>query len=392
MRIIHTSDWHLGRKLKGQDRTPEIEFALNELYSKAIELEVDAVLVAGDIYDAPNPSVEAEQVAFNFFGKLKQANIPAVIIAGNHDSASRLDAIAQVLRYIGVKALGKPQKADKGGVIYVDTKNGKLCVAAMPFASERKLLKYDDLWNKDDLEQRQYYKVCVQKFIKNLSDSFRDDSVNILMAHMTLEGTIRAYSEVDYYTRDNYVLSGQMLPSVAQYIALGHIHKPQQVSNAAPTYYSGSLIQVDFGEAGEDKGFYLVDVEPGRPAKPQFITIPCQKPLKVIRCNEDNIDETLEQNREHPGYLKVIVELNSPKLGLADMVRKVCPQALIVEAKYLRTEQALPELPENYKFDPIEEFQRFYLKRQGAEVPTEVLEVFTQLHQQLQQETTDALA
>lgn len=114
MRLIHTSDWHLGRRLKGEDRTPEIDAALNELLKQAKELQVDAVLVAGDIYDVPNPPAEAEQVAYNFFCKLKEAKIPAVVIAGNHDSAFRIDGIAKILSYIGVEALGRPQKANKG--------------------------------------------------------------------------------------------------------------------------------------------------------------------------------------------------------------------------------------------------------------------------------------
>ncbi len=290
MRLIHTSDWHLGRRLKGEDRTPEIAAALDELLKQAKTLEVDAVLVAGDIYDLPNPPAEAEQVAYNFFSQLKEAKIPAVVIAGNHDSPLRFDGAAKLLSYAGVKALGRPQKANKGGVINIDTLGGKLCVAAMPFASERRLLKYEDLWTKDDLEQRQHYRYCVQKVLDDLAKGFRNDSVNVLMAHMTIEGSSRTYSEVDYYTRDTYMLSGQMLPSVAQYIALGHIHRPQQISNAAPTYYSGSLIQVDFGEAGEEKGFYLVDVEPGRPAQPEFKPLPCQKPLKVLRCDEANLE------------------------------------------------------------------------------------------------------
>ncbi len=389
MRLIHTSDWHLGRKLKGEDRTPEIAAALDEILKQAQNLNIDAVLVAGDIYDVPNPPAEAEQVAYNFFCKLKEAKIPAIIIAGNHDSASRFDGIAQILLYLGVKALGRPQKANKGGVINLDTPSGKLCVAAMPFASERRLLKYEDLWTKDDLQQRNHYKVSVQKFLAGLATGFKDDSVNILMAHMTIEGAKRAYSEVDYYTRDNYILSGQMLPTTAQYIALGHIHKPQQVPNAAPTYYSGSLIQVDFGEAGEDKGFNLVEVEPGRPAKVEFKSIPCQKPLKVIRCKEADLEETLEENREHPGFLKVVVELNTPKIGLAEMVRKVCKQALIIEPKYPKVEQEKRvEFQDGSQFDAVEEFQRYYLQRQGITTPAAVLAVFEQLHQEM----SDAIA
>lgn len=282
MRLIHTADWHLGRRVKGEDRTPEIAATLNELLDQAKTLDVDAVLVAGDIFDVPSPPPEAEQVAYNFFCQLKEYRIPAVVIAGNHDSASRIDGISKLLSHVGVQALGKPQRADKGGAMTLDTASGKLCVAAMPFASERRLLNAKDLWDKDDVEQRQYYRYQVQKLLANLATGFRDDSVNVLTAHLTIEGARLAHSESEYYTRNAYVLPGQTLPEAAQYVALGHIHKPQHIPNAAPTYYSGSLIQIDFGEAGEEKGFNLVTVEPGRPAKVEFRTLTCQKPLKVL--------------------------------------------------------------------------------------------------------------
>ncbi|MEC4817902.1 MAG: exonuclease SbcCD subunit D [Scytonema sp. PMC 1069.18] len=389
MRLIHTSDWHLGRRLKGEDRTPEIAAALDELLNQAKTLDVDAVLVAGDIYDVPNPPAEAEQVAYSFFCKLKEAKIPAVAIAGNHDSPFRFDGVAKLLSYVGVQTLGRPQRANKGGVINLDTPGGKLCIAAMPFVSERRLLKYEDLWEKDDLEQRQHYRYQVQRLLGNLTTSFKDDSVNVIMAHMTVEGSRRAYSEVDYYTRDTYIMSGQTLPPVAQYIALGHIHKPQEISHSAPTYYSGSLIQLDFGEAGEDKGFYLVEVEPGRPAKAEFKPLPCQKPLKVVRCDETDLEDTLEAHREHPGFLKLTIELSAPKMGLAEMVRKVCPQTLIVEPDYSKVKQDKSiELQESNQFDAVEEFRRYYMQRHETIVPQSVLDAF----QQLYQENSDASA
>ena len=388
MRLIHTSDWHLGRRLKGVDRTPEIEAALNELIESAKTLEVDAVLVAGDIFDVPSPTADAEKVAYNFFCQLREAKIPAVVIAGNHDSAFRIDGVSRLLSHVGVHALGRPRKANQGGVIQLDTPSGKLSVAAMPFASERRLLKAEDLWDKDDLEQRQHYKQLVAYLFDNLASNFREDSVNVVMAHLTLDGALRAYSEVDYYTRDTYSLAGQTLPPEAQYIALGHIHKPQQVSNAAPTYYSGSLIQVDFGEAGEDKGFNLVTVEPGRPAKVEFKSIPCQKPLKIIQCDENNLDETLEANREHPGFLKVIVELNTPKIGLADSVRKVCPQALIIEPRYPEAKaQKRQQSQGTNQFDAIEEFRNYWRDRLGTTPDSSVFKAFEKLYQELSDAT-----
>ena len=388
MRLIHTSDWHLGRRLKGVDRTPEIEAALNELLNSAKTLEVDAVLVAGDIFDVPSPTADAEKVAYNFFCQLREAKIPAVVIAGNHDSAFRIDGVSRLLSHVGVHALGRPRKANQGGVIQLDTPNGKLSVAAMPFASERRLLKAEDLWDKDDLGQRQHYKQLVTYLFDNLASNFREDSVNIVMAHLTLDSAIRAYSEVDYYTRDTYSLAGQTLPSEAQYIALGHIHKPQQISNAAPTYYSGSLIQVDFGEAGEEKGFNLVTVEPGRPAKVELKKIPCQKPLKVIRCDETNLDETLEANREHPGFLKVIIDLNTPKIGLADMVRKVCPQALIIEPKYPEViSKKRQQSKDANQFDAVEEFHNYWRDRVGTTPESSITKAFENLYQELSDAT-----
>jgi exonuclease SbcD len=384
MRLMHTSDWHLGRKLKGIDRTPEIAAALNELLLKAQDLAVDAILIAGDIFDAPSPTAEAEQVAYNFFCQLQAAKIPAVAIAGNHDSAARLEGVAKLLSYIGVQVLGRPKKASEGGIINLSTANGKLCVAAMPFASERRLLKAEDLWNKDELEQRQHYKQLIAYLLESLAKSFQDDTINILMAHLTIDSARRTYSEVDYYTRDTYSLSGQTLPSQAQYIALGHIHKPQQIPNAAPTYYSGSLIQVDFGEAGEEKGFNLIDVEPGCPAKVSFHPLTCQKPLKVLHCQQSNLTEILEAEQDYQGFLKVIVELNVPKVGLADSIRKICPQALIIEPRYPEvTVKSRSENIESSQFEPVVEFKRYWSDRQGKTAPAPVIQAFEKLYQEL---------
>lgn len=145
MRLIHTSDWHLGRHLKGKDRTPEIEFALQQLLRQAKELEVAAVLIAGDIFETSNPPAEAERVAYQFFEGLRTAKIPAIAIAGNHDSASRFDGIANLVSLAGVHMLGKPRSVNQGGLISLETPNGRLRVAAMPFASERRLLTVEKI-------------------------------------------------------------------------------------------------------------------------------------------------------------------------------------------------------------------------------------------------------
>lgn len=380
MRLIHTSDWHLGRKLKGVDRTPEIELALAEILAYAKEFEVDAVLVAGDIFDVPNPTNEAERVAYDFFYNLNQLSIPSVAIAGNHDSANRIDSLAHLLSLAGVRALGRPRLAEDGGVVSIDTAGGKLSVGAMPFASERRLLTSDDIWNLDDSKQRADYKETVTFILQNLATEFKSDSVNVMMAHMTLEGAKFTGSEAAFYSGSVYSLSGQSIPSECQYVGLGHIHRPQQIPNAAPTYYAGSLIQVDFGEVGEEKGFNLIEVETGRPAKVQFQPLTCQKSLKRVECHLDQLEEHLEAHRDYEGYLKFAIAVDTLPIGLADRVRKVCPQAVMVEPKLIVKESAqVPETQDYDRFDPIAEFQKFYSDREKNLSP-EVITAFKELY------------
>ncbi len=388
MRLIHTSDWHLGRKLRGVDRTLEIALALEEILAYVKDFEVDAVLVAGDIFDVPNPTTEAERVAYDFFYKLNQLSIPSVAIAGNHDSATRIDSLAHLLSLAGVRALGRPRIAEDGGVVTIDTANGKLCVGAMPFASERRLLAAEDVWNKDALEQRSSYKEVVTYVLQNLASAFKPDAVNVMMAHMTLEGAKFTGSEAAFYSGDVYSFSGQAIPSECQYMGLGHIHKPQQIPNAAPTYYSGSLIQVDFGEVGEQKGFNLIEVETGRPAKVQFQPLTCHKPLKRVECHIEQLDEYLESHRDYVGYLKFAIAVDTPPIGLADRVRKVCPQAVMVEPKLIQNESAKIPEPKDYdRFDAIAEFQRFYSDRE-KNLSSDVIEAFKNLYTEFSDAST----
>lgn len=391
MRIIHTADWHLGRRLRGIDRTPEIAAALQQLLKQAIKEDVDAVLIAGDIFDVANPPAYAEKHAYQFFCGLQEAGIPAVAIAGNHDSHARIDSLAQLLSLAGVRALGKPRCAADGGTITLNTKSGKLCVGAMPFASEQRLLDADALWHQDEAERRSSYRGVVEFLFEDLSREFRDNTVNVLMAHCSLDGARAAKSEVSYYTRDKYLLDKETLPQSAQYIALGHIHIHQQISKKYPAYYSGSLIQLDFGEAEQQKGYCLITAEPGERAKIEFKPLMAQKPLKVIRCKKANLNETLEANQYHSGFLKVIVEMESPEMGLADRVREICPQTLVVEPYYadFKPEEIATTAtinPDN--FEPLEEFKNYYQNRLNTTPPAAVLTEFQNLYTQQKETST----
>ena len=108
MRVLHTADFHAGRLLRGYDRTPEIHDALTEIAALAQSERADAVLVAGDLFDTGNPSADAEQAVFDFFLRLRDAGLPGIVIAGNHDSAARLASVAGLLGWVGIQAVAQP--------------------------------------------------------------------------------------------------------------------------------------------------------------------------------------------------------------------------------------------------------------------------------------------
>ena len=140
MRILHTADWHAGRSLLGIDRTPEVAEVLLEIAEIALDLEVDLILVAGDLFDGKSPGAAAEEAVFSFFLRTGQEGIKSVVIAGNHDSPARLDAFSRILKLTNVHMVGQPRVAGNGGVFRTEIKGQALQVATLPFISERRIV------------------------------------------------------------------------------------------------------------------------------------------------------------------------------------------------------------------------------------------------------------
>src|SRR5690606_41882483 len=138
MRILHTADWHAGRTLHGVDRTPEVRRALEEIAELAVSERADVIVVAGDVFDSRNPVAAAEEAVYDFFLRTGAAGIPSVVIAGNHDSPARLDAVARVLRLADVHAVGGFRPAGAGGLLTLEVGGERLEVGALPVLAERR--------------------------------------------------------------------------------------------------------------------------------------------------------------------------------------------------------------------------------------------------------------
>ncbi len=374
MKLIHTADWHLGKHLHRQDRTPEIAFALDQILDTALEHDVDAVIVAGDIFDKKNPPANAYKVAFDFFKRLADANIPVVALAGNHDSGEWIEGAAGFCSLLGIHMIGRPVGAKDGGLIQIRTRSGELLrVAAVPFVSERWLLDHDEIWERDPSEQSGVFREALQYLFKDLATEFRHDSVNVLTAHAMVSGALLSNSESKHHSSEAFSLLAESFGAAAHYVALGHVHKPQQLANPLARY-CGSPVQIDFGEADEAKSFNLVECEAGLPASVTQIPLRLSQPLKVVRCHHKDLDDRMEEHKGFHGWLRFDVELDSPRPALKDYVQSVLANALHVDSSTARTTVSASVRTDagDLNMSPEASLREYYRLRKKSE-PTEAL-------------------
>lgn len=369
MRVLHTADFHAGRNLRGFDRTPEVHEALVEIAGLARSEKADAVLVSGDLFDTVNPSAEAEAAVFDFFLRLRGDEIPAVVIAGNHDSAARLQGFAGLLGWVGVQLVAQPSANPLDLIRTVHTRGGEtLTVGALPFLSERRLVKAADVLGGDVGAWRQKYREGMGFFLRRLAEGFQPGSVNMLMAHATMDGAVPSGSErtMQFDLMNAYTLSPLQLPREAQYVALGHVHKPQQSGEVPLAHYPGSVIQLDFGEAGEKKQVNLVEVEAGRPARVTPIPLASGRELRTVRVSLESVEKGLERLSGFSGLVKVVVQApgGTALPGLKDRVLRLVPGTLAVELEAVQEDLALPELRRE-GLSLAELYERFHQERRG---------------------------
>lgn len=388
MKFLHTSDWHIGKPLRNHKRDGEYVAALAEVLDIARREEVDCVLVAGDIFDSVAPPPEAERIVFDFFRELIGARIPAVVIAGNHDHPRRLNAFSRVLDLVNVHVRGEPVLAEEGGIVEVTSRGGAetAVIAALPWVSERKVRDFESLFAGG--KQFGQYAEGVSEMMKHLAKGFRKDTVNILLAHVLLEGSKVGgpdSGERPLHMGATYVVKRQMLPPEPQYAALGHIHMPQDypMTNA---YYSGSLVQVDFGEAGQQKRVNLVDVSPGGKANVRPIPITSIRQLRNLGSAKAclTLDELkAEADGVGDDYLKVFVKVDRPIPGLAQEVRDLLPNAVDIVVEQAARDGDPPEV-DIARQTPVELFTAYYGDLHGgAEPPAELMSLFNRLHEEV---------
>ena len=372
MRVLHTSDWHLGKKLEGQSRILEQKLFINTLEKIIKEEKVDLILLAGDIYDTYNPSAEAEKL---FFDSIKQLSlngeVGTIIIPGNHDNPQRLTAISHLAKDYGViiydQAFQEIKTGKYGplniyksvpGGIFIEKNYEKVYIYNLPFPSETILNEtFDDI----------KFNVRIKEILEEGANYNKEDVPTILMTHIYVAGSM-GEGEVALELGGSRAIAVNDLPK-AEYIALGHVHKPMSfISKNA--YYCGSPIEYRVTENKFDKKVFVVDILKNS-TKVKEIPLENYKPIKeydVIGA-EEAIEKSLELMDANE-WIYLNVELSDPLTN--SQIRKIKSNKNILEIiPIIKIESKDIEVT-NYNEQTLEEaFIEFYKEETMGLAPNE---------------------
>lgn len=297
MRIIATSDWHIGNLFHGNDRLPEHKHFLGWLLSLIEEQRPDALLVAGDVFDNGNPSAAAQSAYYEFLADATQAcpNLQILITAGNHDSASRLESPRALLTRHKVEIRGTVHRTwaqnEEGGTWEVDyddlmipvtSKDGeKIVVLAVPYL-------------RSDIVQSANYSAGVNRFLRELTQKAREKYPGVqlvMMAHMYAKGTDIAQKDAS----EKIVIGGQEEVSMEgwsdhpDYLTCGHIHKRQHIWHTDWARYTGSILPMSFSEIDYRHGVDIVTISAGHKPKVDFIEYEPQHKLRILPESDEEL-------------------------------------------------------------------------------------------------------
>lgn len=396
MRILHTSDWHLGRALLGRSRLPEQKDFLQEICDLAQDQAVDLVLVAGDVFDSGNPSAEAENLFYTALERLAAGGQrAAVVIAGNHDSPERLRAASPLAERLGISLLGYPaeelrpssegcpvQRVACGpGWMELALPSGeRIVIVTLAYPSEARL---GELLSRSlaTNELKEAYSARVGQALAAASTNFRSDTVNLVVGHIYVMGGRESESERDIHLGGALAVEPSALPTTAQYVALGHLHRPQAVGAApVPARYAGSPLAYSFSEVDQQKEVVLVDVEPGTVANVRRVPLASGLPLKSWSADslEDFFAWAGDERNQHAWVdLEVKVqELLSP----AEMARIHRAHPRIVQVRPVLPEAAAQVKRAQRTALPLrEQFRLFAARELGGEPSADLIELFLEL-------------
>lgn len=376
MKILHTSDWHLGQKFIYYDRIEEHQQALDWLLKLIVKEQVDALLVAGDIFDIGNPPNYARSLYYNFLKKLLATTCRHIVITGgNHDSPTMLEAPKELLREFSIHVVGNSTGNIEDEIIELKNEKGELecVVAAVPFLRDKDIRA--SVSGESGLERVERIKEGIfnhyQKAGKAVEKYAKQNIPLIAMGHLYAMGAEASDKQDNIYIGDKQNIKGEQFPAVFDYVALGHIHRAQAIGKLAHIRYSGSIIPLSFSETKDEKGVNILIFKGKELVKNKPCLFPIFRRLKTITGSFENVQERLEalHSKYQDGlksWVEVIVEMEEEIPNLDGQLRAFTAN-LHVELLKIRTNRQHRSLAIQTEIEDLEEMNPLDVFRKKCE-------------------------
>ena len=377
MNILHTSDWHIGKRLMDRERLPEQIAALDEIVRICDERDVDLVLVAGDVFDTYMPSADAEEVFFRAVKRIAGEKRAVVIVSGNHDDGVRLAASAPLAAEEGIYLFGggcdavpvggdravKAVASGEGYVVIANARGEQVYINALPYPNEARLKE-----EKTD----ESYADKLRRWIVRGEAGFSGNMPHILLSHLFVAGGKVSESE-----RDIDLGGARAVPvslfSVFDYVALGHLHKPQKLSGNVR--YSGSLLQYSFDEFEKKQVILLHTQEKSL----EIEEIPLSSGRKLVRLEEENAERAASLLKQYPGaFIELTLRLSAPLTSQETQLLRAAIDGLVSLIVRTRAESSSPVIKRS-SLSSKQLFEEYYRCVYGEDPASDLTQAFLEL-------------
>jgi len=403
MKILHTADWHLGKKLEQQERTDEHQQFLDWLIDQLNMKCIDVLIIAGDIFDTGTPSNTALQQYYRFLSNLKNTCCrDVIVIGGNHDSVSTLDAPKELLKYFNVHVIGGVPDVFTDQIIEIADAQGKLelVVCAVPFLRDKDIRLSISGETSDERQERiragigNHY----HRFVEHIMPYRLNGIPVIATGHLFAAGASTSDSEKEIHVGNLGHVGSDQFPVEFDYVALGHIHRPQVVNKMEHIRYSGSPIPLSFSENDDLKQVVILEYIDGKMTQLTAHQVPCYRKLIRIKGNLESVKNKIllleDLQLKYPSWVEVQVLTEATITDLEEQLSSIIQKKPFIERFFLRQMklkpvQNLDQLAEEalalQDLDP----KSVFIKRCEAEYPdqdyTELLESFNEVMEQMAQ-------
>lgn len=394
MKILHTSDWHVGRGIRGRSRADEHAAVLTEIAHVADEEQVDLVLVAGDQFDVKHPSAESERIVYEALLRLADTGAHVLAIAGNHDAHRRVAATAPLMSRTHIGVLSAVAAPANGGVVTVTARSDDAVarVALLPWMSRGGVIGADDLMAGHKADEPSgktshsgTYEEHYRHVVGRLVAAPQPSDVNVVMAHAAMKEGLPGGGERAAETVMEYCVGTDVFPSNLDYVALGHYHRPQRLSYACEVHYSGAPMQLTFGETFADADpadapcvMIVEKAGAGVPTTVRRRPLTAPRRLTTVR---GSYEEVVAADPAEADYVRIVVT-DRPPAGGIDTLHERHPNAVdvLVRPTSRTAPTHAPTTPTRAGREPRELFAE-YLTENDAENDA-VLALFDRLEEQ----------